>query len=125
MRYEYFAAGPPSGGPSSRVLLLVPSASYRASDFLAAARALDLSLVVGSDEPPVLGGGTRTLQLPLDDPEAAADAIVAVDLVTPLDGIVAVDDQGTLAAARAAERLGLRHNQPEAVAAAPRQAAGA
>ncbi len=102
----------------SRVLLLVPSASYRASDFLAAARALDLSLVVGSDEPPVLGGGTRTLQLPLDDPEAAADAIVAVDLVTPLDGIVAVDDQGTLVAARAAERLGLRHNQPEAVAAA-------
>jgi biotin carboxylase len=58
------------------------------------------------------------LQVPLDDPEAAADAIVALDLVSPLDGVVAVDDQGTLVAARAAERLGLRHNHPDAVAAA-------
>ena len=45
--------------------------------------------------------GTRTLcSFPLHDPEAAADAIVALDLVTPLDAVVAVDDQGTLAAAR-------------------------
>ena len=101
-----------------RVLLLVPSTSYRTSDFLAAARALDLNLVIGSEEPPVLPGGTGVLQVPLDDPEAAADAIVALDLVSPLDGVVAVDDQGTLVAARAAERLGLRHNHPDAVAAA-------
>ena len=101
-----------------RVLLLIPSTSYRTSDFLEAARALDLKLIVGCESAPVLPGGTGVLQVPLDDPEAAAEAIVALDLSTPLDGVVAVDDQGTLVAARASERLGLRHNQPDAVAAA-------
>ena len=58
------------------------------------------------------------MQVRLDDPEAAAEAIVALDARTPLDAVVAVDDQGTLAAARASARLGLRHNDPAAVAAA-------
>ena len=101
-----------------RVLLLLPSATYRASDFLAAARALGLDVIVGCEQALILPGGTTSLQVPLDDPEAAAEAIVELDLLTPLDAVVAVDDQGTLAAARAAERLGLRHNRPDAVAAA-------
>jgi biotin carboxylase len=101
-----------------RVLLLVPSASYRTSDFLQAARALELEVIVGCDEAPVLAGTSRSLRVRLDDPEAAAEAIVALDGATPLDAVVAVDDQGTLTAARAAQRLGLRGNRPEAVAAA-------
>jgi len=101
-----------------RVLLLVPSSSYRASDFLDAAKELGLSVIVGCDETPVLPGATGLLSVPIQDPDAAADAIVALDSNSPLDAVVAVDDQGTLAAARAAERLGLRHNQPDAVAAA-------
>jgi biotin carboxylase len=101
-----------------RVLLLVPSASYRAPDFLAAARALGLEVIVGCEETPVLGGSGAYVQLPLKDPEIAADAIVALDARTPLDAVVAVDDQGTLAAARAATRLGIRSNRAEAVAAA-------
>jgi biotin carboxylase len=100
------------------VLLLVPSSTYRASDFLAAARALELNLIVGSEEVPVLAAGSGAVQIPLDDPEAGAEAIVALDRRAPLDGIVAVDDQGTLVAARAAELLGLRHNSPGSVAAA-------
>ena len=98
--------------------MLLPSATYRASDFLAAARALELEVVVGCEEALILPGGTMSLQVPLDDPEAAADAIVELDLLTPIDAVVAVDDQGTLVAARAAERLGLRHNRPDAVSAA-------
>lgn len=100
-----------------RVLLLLPTATYRASDFLKAAHELDLEVIVGSDEALVLAGASH-LQLRLDDPEAAADAIVELDFRSPLDAVVAVDDQGTLAAARAAQRLGLRHNLPESVAAA-------
>ena len=38
--------------------------------------------------------GARSLQVPLDDPEAAADAIVAHDALAPLDAVVAVDDSG-------------------------------
>ncbi|MGD0254100.1 MAG: ATP-grasp domain-containing protein [Acidimicrobiales bacterium] len=102
-----------------RVLLLMPSATYRAPDFLEAARALDVEVVVGCEEPQVLSGlmGTRALRLPLDDPDAAAKAIVEHDSLTPLDAIVAVDDQGAVAAAAASERLGLHHNPPRAVAA--------
>jgi len=99
-----------------RVLLLVPSASYRASDFLDAASALALQVIVGCDEELVSAGAS--LKLALDDPDRAADAIVALDSLTPLDAVVAVDDQGTLVAARAEERLGLRANRPEAVGAA-------
>jgi biotin carboxylase len=99
-------------------LLLVPSASYRAPDFIDAAKALGLEVIVGCEEAPVLAGTGASVQVPLGDPEAAAEAIVALDAATPFDAIVAVDDQGTLAAARAAARLGLRTNAPEAVAAA-------
>jgi len=104
----------------ARVLLLVPSATYRVKDFLEAARALGVQVVVGTPEAHALQAvmGTGALEVPLHDPQAAADAIVAHDRVAPLDAIVAVDDGGTVAAAVAGERLGLRTNAPEAVAAA-------
>jgi biotin carboxylase len=103
----------------ARVLLLVPSATYRVADFLEAARTLGVDVVIGGDEVPVLGDqrGERALQLPLDDTQAAADAIVAHDAVAPLDAVLAVDDRGAVAAALASTRLGLRHNPPDAVAA--------
>jgi biotin carboxylase len=100
------------------VLLLVPSSSYRAPDFLEAAKVLGLDVVVGCEEAPVLTDGGATVQVPLYDPAAAADAIVALDALSPLDAVVAVDDQGAVAAAHASARLGLRANRPEAVAAA-------
>ncbi|MGA2528282.1 MAG: ATP-grasp domain-containing protein [Acidimicrobiales bacterium] len=101
-----------------RVLLLVPSASYRASDFLEAARTLGIEVIVGCEEPPVIRASRANVQVPLYDPVAAVEAIVALDSKRPLDAVVAVDDQGSLAAARACERLGLRSNSPGAVAAA-------
>jgi len=62
--------------------------------------------------------GSRSLQVTLSDPEVGAAAIVAHDATTPIDAVVAVDDQGTVVAALAAQRLGLRANPPDAVAAA-------
>jgi biotin carboxylase len=100
-----------------RVLLLVPSATYRAGDFLAAARSLGAEVVVGSDVAPAVASAGGSVQIALGDPVAAAEAIVALDRDRPLDAVVAVDDQGVVAAALAAERLGLVHNAPDAVAA--------
>jgi biotin carboxylase len=103
-----------------RVLLLVPSGTYRAGDFLDAAKALGVDVVVAGDHDHALAPamGARWIQVPFDDPEAAADAIVAHDATAPLDAVVAVDDAGTVVAAAACQRLGLRYNAPDAVAAA-------
>jgi biotin carboxylase len=103
----------------ARVLLLLPSATYRAADFLDAARALHVEVVVASEQLQTLAGamGDRALHLELHDPDAAAEAIVALARRAPLDAVVAVDDQGVLVAAEAAARLGLPANPPAAAAA--------
>jgi biotin carboxylase len=102
-----------------RVLLLVPTSTYRAPDFVRAAARLGVEVVVGSEEQQALAGGMgdRALVVPLGDPDAAADVIVALDGRAAVDAVVAVDDQGVLVAATAGERLGFPHNPPEAVAA--------
>src|SRR4249919_2694925 len=102
-----------------RVLLVLPTATYRASDFLAASRALDAEVVVASERRQAMSGtmGDRALVVDLRRPEAAADAIVTRAQDKPLDAVVGTDEQGVLVAALAAARLGLAHNPPEAVAA--------
>ena len=82
-----------------------------------AARAVGAEVVVGSNRRQALAGamGDRAVVVDLAHPEAAADSIVALHGRSPLDGIVAVDDQGVVAAALAGERLGLAHNPPAAV----------
>ena len=98
-----------------RVLLLVPTATYRAPDFVKAARALGVELIVGSEEPPAIGD--RSVAVPLDDPEAAVPVIEGIDDGRGVDAVVAVDDQGVVVAAAAGARLGFPHNPLDAVAA--------
>ncbi|MCU1492664.1 MAG: putative Phosphoribosylglycinamide synthetase, partial [Acidimicrobiaceae bacterium] len=76
-------------------------------------------VVTGSEQPQALAGvmGDHFVGLDLDDPERAAESIEQLAGRLPLDAVVAVDDQGGLVAALAAQRLGLRHNPPAAVAA--------
>ena len=100
----------------ARLLLLLPTASYRAADFLAAARALGAEVVVASERR-LVSMGDNQLTLDLRRPQAAAEAIAALAEERPLDAVVAVDDQGVRVAALAAERLGLPGNPPEAAAA--------
>jgi biotin carboxylase len=101
-----------------RILLLLPTATYRASDFIAAADHLGVDVVVGSEHRQALAGamGDRAVVVPLADAAAAVEAIVALHGRAPLDAVLAVDDQGVVIAALAAERLGLRHSPPDAVA---------
>ncbi|HWD24864.1 MAG TPA: hypothetical protein VG368_05330, partial [Acidimicrobiales bacterium] len=102
----------------ARALLILPSATYRAREFLAAARRLGVDVVTASDQPQALASIVEGafLTVALDDPVKAADAIVAFAGRVPLNAVLAVDDQGSLAAAIASERLGLVHNPPDAVA---------
>src|SRR5680860_897530 len=105
--------------PVPRVVLIVPTATYRATDFTAAARALGVEVVVASEHRQALDRlmPDRAVVFPLDDPGAAADAIATLHERAPVDAVVGVDDQGVLAAAYASARLGLRHSPPAAVAA--------
>ncbi|MEA3018691.1 MAG: hypothetical protein QOI47_215, partial [Actinomycetota bacterium] len=99
-----------------RLLLVLPTTTYRAADFLRAAARLGASVVVATeDEPPLLA--ERAVRVDLDDPVAAAAAMVDRDDRLPIDAVVAVDDRGVLPAAHAALALGLAHNPPDAVAA--------
>lgn len=101
-----------------RLLLIVPSATYRAPDFMAAARELGVAVTVASDRRSAMSTamGERALTLHLDDPHHAADTIAQRAERTPFTAVVGVDDQGVMAAALAAERLGLPHNSVAAVA---------
>ena len=113
-----FVAGPGDHDRTvARVLLLLPTATYRAPDFLSAAAALGVEVVVGSERRQALADamGDRAVVLPLGDPDAGVEAIAALHARTPLDAVVAVDDQGVLLAASASQRLGLKHNPPSAV----------
>ena len=100
------------------MLLIVPSVTYRAPDFMAAARELGAAVTVASERRAAMSTamGERALTLRLSDPQDAAETIVARARDTPFAAILGVDDQGVMTAALAAERLGLAHNPPAAVA---------
>ena len=101
-----------------RLLLILPSATYRAPDFLAAARELGVAVTVASERRAAMSAamGERALTLRLSDPALAAEQIAERARETPFAAVVGVDDQGVMAAALGAERLGLPHNPPAAVA---------
>jgi biotin carboxylase len=102
-----------------RLLLLVPTETYRAAAFLEAAERLRVEVVIGSERRQAMAEtmGDRFVLVPLRRPSEGADAVVRYAQRRPLDAVMAIDDQGSLTAAIAAERLGLRHSPPGAVAA--------
>ena len=105
---------------SKRLLLLIPTSTYRTEDFMEAAGRLDVDLVVASEKPNVMAGEfpDHLLTLPFDDPEAAARAVAEYARARPIHAVVPVDDGTTLVGAAIAERLGLRCNSTGAVATA-------
>src|SRR5215831_15886066 len=104
----------------ARVLLLIPAQTYRASDFLAAAHRMGLTVVVGSDGALPLGGHP-VLHADPRDPERSAARLVS--RAGPVDAVVAVDTPMLALAATVAARTGLPHNPVEAVMAATDKAA--
>ena len=103
-----------------RLLLLLPTTTYRTEDFLDAARTLGVDVVCASEKPSTFEAHAPDHLLTLDfaDPDAAAARVAALAGRRPLNAVVGVDDLTTVAAAAIAERLGLRSNPVAAVAAA-------
>ena len=100
-------------------VVILPSSTYRAKDFLDAAEALGIDLVVASEQPPPLSMGDRYVEIDCSDPEKAAEAIANLGDIVAIDGVVAADDQGVMVAAHANTLLGLRGNPVDAAAATP------
>jgi hypothetical protein len=103
-----------------RLLLLVPTTSYRISDFLGAARRLDVEVTVGSNRRQVLEKFSRgrTVTLDFRNSDKGTKQIIDFARRYPLQAIVAVDEDTTVLAAKASEALGLPHNSPSSVGAA-------
>src|SRR5437867_12294594 len=103
-----------------RLLLLLPTTTYRAEAFLGAARKLKLDVVVGSKKADMLAelGDAAFLPLNMHDLEEAVRSAVEFARTTPIDVVVGVDDHTTVVAAVISTALGLPHNPVTAVAAA-------
>ena len=101
----------------ARLLLLIPSTSYRVSDFLAAAYRLGVDVTIGSNEAQVLKQITegRTVTINFTDADIATNEIKIFHKSYPLTAIVAVDDATGIIAAKASQKLNLKHNDPEAI----------
>ena len=95
-----------------RVLLLLPTRTYRATDFLEAALKLNVEVVVASEEAATTADQSprHTLVLDFSAPAAATQMIVEFAETYPIAAIVGVDDDTTLLATTASEALGLPHN---------------
>ena len=104
----------------ARVLLLIPSRTYRTHDFMAAASRLGIEVVVGSEHRPALASlmEGRHLKLDFGDIPQSTARIVDFSKTHPLASVVAVDDGGTMLAASAAAALGIPHSPIDAVEAA-------
>lgn len=100
-----------------RLLLLIPTATYRAGAFVDAARRLDANLTVASEEPSSLQELVPQDLMTLDfsDPDACADDVERFARDERIDAVVGVDDQVTVATATISKRLHLPHNPITAV----------
>jgi biotin carboxylase len=107
-------------GGSARLLLLLPTRTYRTEDFIDAAHTLGVDLVCASEKPSTLEALAPDSLLTLDFGDAADAAARVAEWAAerPLAAVVGVDDVTAAAAAAIAERLGLRASAPAAVAAA-------
>ncbi len=103
-----------------RLLLLLPTATYRTAAFVEAARRLGVDLTVASERPSTFQdanpGGLVTLDL--SHPERAAAEALAFAREHPFQGVVGVDDDTAIVAAAIAGTLGLRGNDVAAARAA-------
>jgi len=107
-----------------RVLLLLPTTSYRIPDFLAAAQRLGVEVVVASEEASAVEALNPSGLLTLDfgDLSGSAERVAALARRQPVGAVVGVDERTSIAAAAIAERLRLPHNPVSAAAAAGNKA---
>lgn len=98
-----------------RILLLLPTKTYRAEAFLSAASQLGVAVAIGSDQPQTLSelSPRKSLVINFSKPEKATEKILALDETHPIDAVVGVDDDTTVLVSMAAKALSLPHNSVE------------
>jgi biotin carboxylase len=103
-----------------RLLLLIPTTSYRTEDYLAAGRRLGVEVAVGSNKDSVLEplADGRITRVDFADAERAVDQIARYAARYPLAGIVGVDE-GTTTIAASANKYRFRQVLTEAGLAQP------
>lgn len=102
-----------------RVLLVATTTGYQTRSFGEAAERLGIRLVFATDRCDQLEDPwwDRAVPIRFYDEERSVAAIVAAVNGDPVAGVLAVGDRPTLIAARAAQRLGLAGNPPDAACA--------
>jgi biotin carboxylase len=103
-----------------RLLLLLPSTTYRAEAFVEAARKLRLELTLGLERTAVLIDRPQFdwLSLNFSETERSVSAVVEYAQAHPIHAVLGVDDATTVLAAHLSEALHLPHNSVEAASAA-------
>ena len=103
-----------------RLLLILPTTSYSTSAFMDAAARLDVDVVIATDKRQALEevAPGHTLAVDIFDPARGVQQVVAAAADTPFHAVIGTDDASAVLAAAASAALDLRHNDPEAVAAA-------
>ena len=103
-----------------RLVLLLPTRTYRAEAFLAAARCLHVSVTIGCERRPEELTSSSDELLPIDvrDPQAAASIAIAFARQHPIHAVIGVDDVTAVTAAAIAKALGLSHKHVASVTAA-------
>jgi biotin carboxylase len=105
-----------------RVMLILPTETYRTTAFLKAADDLGLQVVVASNAAPTLAVlmEGRVFTLDLHQPVESADRALEFASRWPVDAVVGVDEASVLTAANIAERLGVTLRNPIAAVEATR-----
>lgn len=102
-----------------RLLLLLPSSTYRAADFVASAARLGVQTQIAGDSEQTLAAhmAEKPLRVDFDEIDESLDTIRASHELRPIDAVVAADETGVRLGAAVVAALGLVGNTPEAVAA--------
>ncbi|MDP9131828.1 MAG: hypothetical protein M3M98_01675, partial [Nitrospirota bacterium] len=111
---------PPAEVTMPRLLLLLPTHTYRADAFIEAARHIGISVTVGMkrDTESSPDSSSESLWLDVRDPQAAAQTTVEFSRQYPIDAVIGVNDVTAVTAAAVAEAVGLPHNSVASVTAA-------
>lgn len=101
----------------NRVLILIPTASYRAHDFIAAANRLDIEVIIGSNRRQALSKLMPDASITLNFRKSESSLRRIKDLAQkePLNAIVGVDEETVILAAMSSKMLGLPYNSISSV----------
>ncbi|HWP42074.1 MAG TPA: ATP-grasp domain-containing protein [Blastocatellia bacterium] len=101
----------------ARVLLLLPTTTYRTKAFIDAALELGVEITAAAERPSTLEQKNPSSLLTLDffDPERAAEQARDFAKDFPVDAVIPVDEDTAVAAAGIAEALALDHNPVSSV----------